>query len=88
MKVTQEQLVELLADTEVRQELDEIMMPCHTQGCCGECLNGQLELLDRPYGQGHSFCSPLPKNLLELCRKGIMTTEFNNNRWEVVKVIS
>lgn len=71
MKVTQEQLVEMLADTN------------RTRGCCGECLEGQLGYLNRPYGQGHSMCSPLAGDILELCRQGRLTTEFNG-QWKII----
>jgi hypothetical protein len=53
-------------------------------GACQECLAGQNGELDRPFGQGHFLCSPVPKGIRALIIEKRLFTRLNNNRWEVV----
>ena len=79
MKITQNQ-------KKVRVELEREMNPqiIGAPGACAECVQGQLGNLDRPYGQGHFLCNPIPKNALEAIRKGFRTTKFVDGEWVIV----
>ena len=54
-------------------------------GACNECVAGQMGKLNRPFGQGHIYCSPIPDIIIKYIERGDLFIRFHNNRWEIVE---